>query len=338
MKRILIIAATLLMSLNAAAQMLADSTVQIVAYWQPGDKYSYNCERSEKEVNAQGDTTSRNYSTEIMEFEVVGMTDEAYQLKLTYRDAEYSDEFTQTIHDLTSKINGPMSVLFSTNRHGALMSIDNLDSLVEQYAKCVGPLSEFIAQSLPSEELEGFDLEGFSNQLLASLANPQTIQTGILDDIGRLFFFHGARLEPGQTYTMEEPLNFFIPGVEQTTAQTNLWAEKELTDSFSTVLRTYTSANIGEDTMKSAVSTQFDAAYDNWEMTDSLRQVVESATSEAMAQMQMKVKWEQYSSEEIHLETGWPLSLYQDKYVLVEAGDSRQEKIQSYYMEIILED
>lgn len=338
MKRLLIIAATLLMSLNAAAQMLADSTVQIVAYWQPGDKYSYNCERSEKEVNAQGDTTSRNYSTEIMEFEVVGMTDEAYQLKLTYRDAEYSDEFTQTLHDLTSKINGPMSVLFSTDRHGALMSIDNLDSLVEQYAKCVGPLSEFIAQSLTSEELEGFDLEGYSNQLLASLANPQTIQTVILDDIGRLFFFHGARLEPGQTYTMEEPLNFFIPGVEQTTAQTNLWAEKELTDSFSTVLRTYTSANIGEDTMKSAVSTQFDAAYDNWEMTDSLRQVVESATSEAMAQMQMKVKWEQYSSEEIHLETGWPLSLYQDKYVLVEAGDSRQEKIQSYYMEIILED
>ena len=90
--------------------------------------------------------------------------------------------------------------------------------------------------------------------------------------------------------------------------------------------------------MKSAVSTQFDAAYDNWEMTASLRQVVESATSEAMAQMQMKVKWEQYSSEEIHLETGWPLSLYQDKYFLVEAGDSRQEKIQSYYMEIILED
>lgn len=81
----------MLMGFSAAAQMMPDSTVQIVSYWQVGDKYAYTCERSSKEVDAQGDTTSRKYSMETMEFEVVGMTDETYQLKLSYKDSEYSD-------------------------------------------------------------------------------------------------------------------------------------------------------------------------------------------------------------------------------------------------------
>lgn len=66
MKRIITITAALLMALSAAAQMMPDSTVQIVSYWQVGDKYAYTCERSSKEVDAQGDTTSREYSMETM--------------------------------------------------------------------------------------------------------------------------------------------------------------------------------------------------------------------------------------------------------------------------------
>ena len=54
MKRIITITAALLMALSAAAQMMPDSTVQIVSYWQVGDKYAYTCERSSKEVDAQG--------------------------------------------------------------------------------------------------------------------------------------------------------------------------------------------------------------------------------------------------------------------------------------------
>ena len=51
MKRIITITAALLTALGAAAQMMPDSTVQIVSYWQVGDKYAYTCERSSKEVD-----------------------------------------------------------------------------------------------------------------------------------------------------------------------------------------------------------------------------------------------------------------------------------------------
>ena len=333
MKRITVILAGLVIAVAASAQMLPDSTVQIVASWQIGDKYSYSCERSSKQVNAQGDTVSREHSTEIMTFEVIGMTEESYQIKLSYDDAEYSNELNQTMHDLIKNLGHNEPVLFSTTRHGALMSIDNLDRLVEEYASCVGPLCELLVSKLSQEELEGFDLNGFTQQVATSLANPNSIQTTILDDIGRLFFFHGARLNPGDTYTMEEPLNFVWPGMEQQKAQTNLWAEKELTDAYSTVCRTYTSANIGE-TVKSAVSDRLDSIHDHMEVSDSLR----NALGLAMEQTSMKAKWEQYTSEEIHLNTGWPLSFYQDKYVYIEVGDEIQEKIDEYYMEIILPD
>lgn len=339
MKRIITITAALLTALGAAAQMMPDSTVQIVSYWQVGDKYEYSCERSSKEVDAQGDTTSREYSMETMEFEVIGMTDEAYQLKLTYKDAEYSNEMNQAIHDIMHKVAGDYSdysVLFSTNRMGALMSIDNLPELTVAYEKAIGPLTDLIMKSLAPEEIEGFDVEGLMQQLMTSLANPHSIQTSVLDDIGRLFFFHGARLQPGETYTMEEPLNFILPGMEQMTAETKLWAEKDLTDSFSTVCRTHTAATLGEDAMKSAISGQVNTTYDHIEMTDSLRTELGTAFDEAISQTKIKAVWDQYTSEEIHLDTGWPLSFYQDKYVLVETGDDRQEKIESYYMEIIL--
>ena len=70
---------------------------------------------------------------EIMEFEVVGMTEDTYQLRLTYKDAEYSDEMDQAIHDIMNEIAGNYNVLFSTNRMGALISIDNLQELTTSY-------------------------------------------------------------------------------------------------------------------------------------------------------------------------------------------------------------
>ncbi len=337
MKRLFTITFSVLMALNAAAQMLPDSTVQIVSYWQVGDKYAYSCERSSKEVDAKGDTTSREYSIETKEFEVIGMTDDAYQIKLSYKDSEYSNEFNQAIHDIMETV-GDNSVLFSTSRTGSLKSIDNLPHLLALYEKAMEPLAELVMQSLTPEELEGFDVKGYTQQLISAIANPQSIQTAILDDIGRLFFFHGARLQPGETYSMEEPLNFILPGMEQMTAETKLWAEKDLTDSYSAVCRTYTDATIGDESMKSAISDQINMTYDHFEMTDSLRTELGNTTDDVIAQTDLKAVWKQYTSEEIHLATGWPISYYQDKYIMIEVGEDRQEKIDSYYMEIILPD
>ena len=110
----------------------------------------------------------------------------------------------------------------------------------------------------------------------------------------------------------------------------------ELISLFQAEVKASSTKEVGYDAMKSAISGQVNTTYDHIEMTDSLRTELGTAFDEAISQTKIKAVWEQYTSEEIHLDTGWPLSFYQDKYVLVETGDDRQEKIESYYMEIIL--
>lgn len=54
MKKTALLLFFILTGLSAAAQMMPDSTVQFVAYWNIGDKYQYNFEIIEKEVDANG--------------------------------------------------------------------------------------------------------------------------------------------------------------------------------------------------------------------------------------------------------------------------------------------
>ena len=91
MKKFMTIFVSALLGFAANAQMMPDSTVQFVAYWNVGDKYQYNFESIDKEVDANGDTTIVKQSYEVIEFEVVAKTDESYQIKMTTLEEENSD-------------------------------------------------------------------------------------------------------------------------------------------------------------------------------------------------------------------------------------------------------
>ena len=65
MKKIALLLLFVLTGMSMRAQMMPDSTVQFVAYWNVGDKYQYSFESISKEVDAQGDTTIVKESLEI---------------------------------------------------------------------------------------------------------------------------------------------------------------------------------------------------------------------------------------------------------------------------------
>ena len=70
MKRFALLFCFALMGFVASAQMMPDSTVQVVASWNPGDKQAYNLSKTDFKVSDK-DTTDLNYSTEIMILEVL---------------------------------------------------------------------------------------------------------------------------------------------------------------------------------------------------------------------------------------------------------------------------
>lgn len=344
MKKIGLLLLFVLTGMSVRAQMMPDSTVQFVAYWNVGDKYQYSFESISKEVDANGDTTIVKESLEIAELEVVAKTEDSYQLKMTTIEKTDNDPQSQLINKILKENGADIPILFSTNNLGTLTSLDNIPELSAAFAKAAEPLAMEIlkSQGMSEEELKdykGFDIQGFIKRLAQQVADPAIIQQSILDYIGRLFFFHGGRLEIDHTYSFEEPLNFIIPGMtEQLTAQTNFWVDGELTDESSAVCRTFTSANIGNNTVTSAIGTVSDMTMEYMDTTASAKAEVNAAIKEMLSDKEINISWEQYTTTEIHLNTGWPLRHYQDKYVKggVSGEANSEEKIESLYIEIIL--
>ena len=150
----------MLCGLAASAQMMPDSTAQVCAYWSVGDKYDYYVEESTKKVNGQGDTISNVLSSQIMRFEVVGSTDSSYQIRLTYLDEKSTDPQNELIYQISRELGIETPVLFSTNAHGILMSIDNIDELMKESEKLIDPMVEIVKASVPDAEKVGAaDLE-----------------------------------------------------------------------------------------------------------------------------------------------------------------------------------
>ena len=82
-----------------------------------------------------------------------------------------------------------------------------------------------------------------------------------------------------------------------------------------------------------------DMTLDAMEVSDSLTSEIKNEIDEMMGDKDIsyQLSWEQYSTEEVHLNTGWPLKLYIDKYIKVTPPEGEtEETIESKSIEIIL--
>ena len=86
MKKLIAAAFAACLSLSALAQMMPDSTFQVVAYWSKGDKISYQCTDRTVKKTPDGQEEVQNSSSEVRTFEVIDQTDTTYTLRLTYSD------------------------------------------------------------------------------------------------------------------------------------------------------------------------------------------------------------------------------------------------------------
>ena len=66
------------------AQIMPDSSVQICAYWTPGDKYAYEAREEKFKIDDQGDTTLVYRQSERRVFEILSQTKDRYKIGLTY--------------------------------------------------------------------------------------------------------------------------------------------------------------------------------------------------------------------------------------------------------------
>lgn len=151
MKNLFVVIGLLIGCITGQAQIMPDSTVQICAYWTPGDKYAYQAVEEKLKIDEKGDTTLVNRESEVRTFEVLSQTKDKYLIRLTYSDYESMDEEDQLINDVTVKASGLSVVEFETTETGEFIGVTNLDDLVRQGKKAVKPVMEALWERMGEE-------------------------------------------------------------------------------------------------------------------------------------------------------------------------------------------
>ena len=253
MKRILLAICGMAATSVLHAQIMPDSTVQICAYWTPGDKYAYNATEEKLKIDEKGDTMLVYRRSERRTFEVLAQTQERYQLRLSYSDYKSTDEQEQLIHDVIAAVTGAEIVEFTTSETGVLLGLTNLDALVEQAKAAVDPIVEATWKNMAPEERRLLSKKDFRKYLAHTLGDPSVLINAANDDLGRMFFFHGARLDTTRVYEMDEMFASILGGTDSLQGKTTFWISSSLTDSYSAVCCTYTEVEDAKKAVSSAV-------------------------------------------------------------------------------------
>lgn len=171
------------------AQIMPDSSVQICAYWTPGDKYAYEAREEKFKIDDQGDTTLVYRQSERRVFEILSQTKDRYKIRLTYGDYMTTDKEDQLVHDAIVSATGPCVVEFETDETGSLLGIANLETLVAQAEASVEPAVRVMWETIPSAERKNFPKKNFRKYMARTLSDPSVVINAVNDDLGRMFFF-----------------------------------------------------------------------------------------------------------------------------------------------------
>lgn len=141
------LAGVLCFCIQGFAQMMPDSTIQIVAYWQAGDKYSFKCKETKYQVDEKNDTTVLEARSEVRTFEIISQMKDRYHISLTYSDFYSSDEDEMKLDKAMNEVVGDYSIEFETNEFGILERFTNL----QEVAVKMEPAVDYVVDNMYAE-------------------------------------------------------------------------------------------------------------------------------------------------------------------------------------------
>jgi len=304
----------------ATAQLLPDNEVQLVAYWEVGDKYYYQNE-STKSLIQGTDTTVVEKSAALVSFEVLAQTDSTYRLRYDSSDYKHSDYIRMQTMEVIDKTVGPMPIDFETNEFGEPLAILPLEW---------GKISDAMVDACVDEvmlRLDSLRLDrDMVSEYLRSALNPDLIQHAAEDEISKLFQFHGHRftIDEHYPYQAEFP-NFFSAG-GTILMNGEFWVSGKNTNEDVVEILVYQIAD-PENLKEAAVAYLRSLGLD----VDS-----EEARKELTA---LAYNLEDYMLYRFHLGTGWLLNYVHVREVVAYNGDTPvRHDYQGNSYEIILED
>ncbi|MBR3386753.1 MAG: hypothetical protein IKG84_00765 [Bacteroidales bacterium] len=328
MKKSMLLIISLFAGLFSAFAQEVPDTVRVIAYWNLGDKYHYQVEESQFKVNNRTDTVDVRKSAHLLTLEVIEATDTTYRVRVfsdDYQDSDY--DRSAMVDDLTDQF-GNLPFEFVTDELGVF----NRVIISEEDWLTVYPILDSVVDSMTEgKELKDEEREKI-RQMVRAMYPKERIEQLYAEEFSPLLQFHGLWMIPGEEveYETEAPSVFGDGSVVKMNGR--FWADEELTDDYSVVVRDEMEAD--EEDMRKYLGVFFGKAFDAITEDESTREELNSMLEKAEITVLQSV------DEEIHLSSGWPIFFRHEKYVHVKGieENQEQEQVTTKSVSIILED
>ena len=326
-KLIPLLAALFAGMIPAFAQMLPDSTVQVVAYWSLGDKQKYQLESVKYQI-AQGDTTVVEKTAQILEFEVVASDEEkGYRMKVTTLETEYSDPTKEAVDEAMQEQLGSVAYYFETGPNGEFLRVLPVEGLEEKQEAVAQAVVEAVKKKNPAAAQLNL------LPLVRQAVSPEAVVLTVTGELAPLFMYHGNRFDMDEEFPIEDEIPAVIGSGTMKMAGT-FWVDEDMTDDFSVVLRMYKAAD--PEQMKPFLGSILDNLVQSMASTPEDADEAQAAVNEALQTARMSV--EDFLYEEIHLGTGWPIDWSFSREVQVEIDGMQQGQLVETDIRIIIEE
>ena len=305
MKKVIVVSAlAMLAAFSAGAQMMPDSTVEVIAYWDKGEKVMYKVENSTKQIYKSGEEKVLSSSSEKDCFEVVDQTDTSYILRLTMKDVVTSSLDDPLDSEFMSDMIGRLQLDFLTDECGDLKAFNNLYSECERVTGALPKWrDEFIKQKghkLNSKQKER--LKALTGGLATQIGDPDALYNNTVPTLKNMLFFHGLRLDTAKVYNVNTKIDNILN--HSFDAEQSFWVDPAQSDTTFVVIKGV--ASLGNDTLmpyleESVMGRLRESTADEDEFNQSWEQWLQEAVD-----THLQVTFDKYWLWVIHLPSGWP--------------------------------
>ena len=312
----------------AIGQMMPDSTVQVCAYWQKGDRAVYECKNTTTTIDKDGNEKTTKASSETRIFDVIDETENSYVLQTSYKDVFRSDVSLNVGADVLNKVAEGIVIKTQTNEFGTVQGLVNVDELTEAMKHTI-PLAVDAALARQDKKVLkelGMTRQGLIDTYTEQLCRPETIVTVCMDDVLPLLFYHGTRLSLTDTYTVKQDLKNPLPNTSGTIqVDLEFWVDEELSDSSSVVIRSY--FQVDNEAMMPFLRESILGMATGFIPEGITPEEVEKELDNLIAASHTQATMEQFSATEIDLATGWTIQWWNKRLLTLTSDEGDTQTI-----------
>jgi hypothetical protein len=172
----------LLLSTTCFAQInAADSTVQVIAYWDKGQQENYVVSTEKYKINGK-DTTGIERVRYDVQMTVLEEDEKTYTLEWRYKNivVEHPDPVMQRLMNLSQN----MRVVFTTDELGGFKEVINHEEMQRYITKAAEGLRAEFPSSLP-----------YLEQVTKTYSSKEAIESVSIKDVHQFLTFHGGKFK-----------------------------------------------------------------------------------------------------------------------------------------------